>query len=65
VTGVVFATTFALATAGFNQVGGLADLAGLFQRVTATSGWAWLTLLAAHHLTTRPDAPANAPARSR
>ena len=35
-----------MTSAGFAQVQGLVDYAGLFQRITLTVGWAWLTLLA-------------------
>jgi len=34
----------------FHQADGLAPLGGLFQRITITLGWAWLTLLALHLL---------------
>ena len=35
-----------MTSAGFAQVQGLVDYAGLFQRITLTVGWAWLNLLA-------------------
>jgi hypothetical protein len=37
---------FGLASAGFNQAASLADVAGLFQRLTVTIGWAWTVVLA-------------------
>ncbi|MGC8836920.1 MAG: DUF998 domain-containing protein [Anaerolineae bacterium] len=46
VTGVAFLALFVVTSAGFAQVPGLVDYAGLFQRLTLTVGWAWLTLLA-------------------
>ena len=48
--GVVFAVTFVFSSAGFAQVAGLVDLAGLLQRVAVTVGFCWLTLLAVHVL---------------
>jgi hypothetical membrane protein len=48
--GVVFAVTFVFSSAGFAQVAGLVDLAGLLQRVAVTVGFCWLTLLAVHML---------------
>jgi hypothetical protein len=48
--GVVFAVTFVFSNAGFAQVAGLVDLAGLLQRVAVTVGFCWLTLLAVHVL---------------
>ena len=50
VSGVVFAVAFVLSSAGFAQVAGLVDLAGLLQRVAVTIGFCWLTLLAIHVL---------------
>lgn len=47
-TGLAFAVAFVLTTAGFAQVEGLVDIAGLLQRVTLTVGWVWVTLLAVH-----------------
>ncbi len=49
-TGILFVGAPVLATAGFNQHGGLTDVAGLSQRIMATTGWLWLSLLAAHEL---------------
>lgn len=44
--GVLFATTMALASAAFSQHQRCVDLGGLIQRVSLTIGWAWQTLLA-------------------
>ena len=46
VTGIAFLVMFIVASAGFSQVEGLVNYAGLFQRITLTIGWVWLTLLA-------------------
>jgi hypothetical protein len=46
VSGLVFAVAFVLSSAGFAQVAGLVDLAGLLQRVAVAVGFCWLTLLA-------------------
>lgn len=46
VTGIAFVILFILTSAGFLQVAGLGDYAGLLQRITLTIGWFWLTLLA-------------------
>jgi hypothetical membrane protein len=46
VTGIAFLVMFIVTSAGFSQVEGLANYAGLFQRITLTIGWVWLTLLA-------------------
>lgn len=46
VTGVVFLALFVVTSAGFSQQAGLVEYAGLLQRITVASGWAWLTLLA-------------------
>ncbi|MFI5678039.1 DUF998 domain-containing protein [Streptomyces cellulosae] len=50
--GVLFATTMALASAAFSQNERWVDLGGLIQRVSLTIGWAWQTLLALHILHT-------------
>jgi hypothetical membrane protein len=50
VSGGVFAVLFVLSSAGFAQVEGLLDLAGLLQRVAVAVGFGWLTLLAVHLL---------------
>src|SRR5687767_10471135 len=46
ITGLAFAATFVLASAGFAQLETLVHFGGLFQRITITIGWAWLTVLA-------------------
>jgi hypothetical protein len=55
-TGVVFVVAFALSNLGFDQVEGLVNLGGLFQRAAITIGWCWLSLLALH-LLLQSDAP--------
>jgi len=60
-TGVVFAVGFVLASMAFNQAEGLAELGGLFQRITITVGWSWLTLLAVHLLTGPSEIPRRTP----
>jgi hypothetical protein len=50
VTGSAFVLMFVVTSAGFAQVEGLVSYAGLFQRITVTIGWAWLTLLAVYML---------------
>jgi hypothetical membrane protein len=54
VSGLAFAATFVLASAGFGQTEGLVDLAGMFQRVAVVVGFSWLTLLAVHLLSPSP-----------
>jgi hypothetical protein len=49
---------FFLSSVGFSQVEVLVDLAGLFQRITLTIGWLWLTLLAVHFLRASSEIPA-------
>jgi hypothetical protein len=44
--GIGFVVAFILTSAGFRQVGGLADIAGSLQRITLVIGFGWLTLLA-------------------
>ena len=46
ITGIAFIVMLVITSAGFAQVEGLVNYAGLFQRITLTIGWAWLTLLA-------------------
>lgn len=50
VSGVLFATTMALASAAFSQHQRWVDLGGLIQRISLTVGWTWQTLLAVHIL---------------
>jgi hypothetical membrane protein len=45
-TGLAFLLGFVLTAAGHQQVGDLADIAGLLQRITIVIGFAWLTVLA-------------------
>jgi hypothetical protein len=56
VSGIAMFAVFLVARLGMREVPGftrIAGLFGLFQRVTVTIGFAWLTLLAAHVLTTK------------
>ena len=46
VTGLSFVGAFVISSAGFAQVAGLVDLAGLLQRVAVSVGFGWLSLLA-------------------
>jgi hypothetical protein len=55
VTSVVFLLGFVLAGVGFSQNERFVDFGGLFQRLTLTVGWTWLTLLAIHLLSTVPE----------
>ena len=55
VSGVVFALAFVLSSAGFAQVEGLVNLAGLLQRVAVAVGFGWLTLLAVCSLRSPPE----------
>ena len=50
VTSIAFVAMFIVTSAGFAQVEGLVNYAGLFQRITLTIGWVWLTLLAVYRL---------------
>ncbi|MFC8127135.1 DUF998 domain-containing protein [Streptomyces sp. NPDC057302] len=50
--GVLFATTMALASAAFSQHQRWVDLGGLIQRVSLTIGWTWQMLLAVRILHT-------------
>ena len=56
VTGFAFVVMFVVTSVGFAQVEGWANHAGLFQRITLTIGWAWLTLLAVCMLNTPSQA---------
>ena len=55
--GVVFVVAFVLSSAGFAQVAGLVDLAGLFQRVSVTIGFGWLSMLAVRFLRSSSERP--------
>jgi len=57
VTGVAFVVMFIITSLGFAQVASLAAYAGLFQRITLTIGWAWLSLLALYLLNARSEMP--------
>ena len=41
-----FVVCFLLASSGFSQTASLVDVAGLFQRLAVTIGWAWMFALA-------------------
>ena len=45
VTAITFIIIYLIGMAGFLQVGGLVNYAGLFQRISTTIGLAWMTLL--------------------
>ena len=57
-TATTMLATTALASAGFNQSPRLVSLAGLFQRASIVTGFAWLTALSAQALTRAPAASA-------
>ena len=50
--GLAMFVTFVLAGMGFGQVPGLAEIAGVFQRLSIAAGWTWIALLAVHLLRT-------------
>jgi hypothetical protein len=52
VTGIAMFMTFVFAGMGFKQFLGFVDFAGVFQRLSITIGWTWMTLLALHLLRT-------------
>jgi hypothetical protein len=54
-TGLAFVIAFVLTSAGFRQVDGLADIAGLLQRATVVIGLTWMGLLSLHLLRNRTD----------
>jgi len=47
-TAIAFIIIYLIAMAGFLQVEGLVNYAGLFQRISLTIGLAWMTLLPIH-----------------
>lgn len=53
-TGIFFPVGIVLASIAFSQNASLVALGGLIQRITVTSGWAWLSLLAMHFLIGKP-----------
>lgn len=55
--GIAMLAAFALAAAGFDQVPGLSDFAGLFQRLSLAFGLGWTALLAVHLLRTTGNWP--------
>jgi hypothetical protein len=52
ITGILFPVGIVLASAAFSQNQSLVAFGGLFQRITVTIGWTWLTLLSFHLLRT-------------
>jgi hypothetical protein len=50
ITGYAFVVMFVVTSVGFAQVEGWVNHAGLFQRITLTIGWAWITLIAVYML---------------
>ena len=50
ITAIMFISTYALAIAGFLQVDGLVNFAGLFQRVSVVIGLTWMTLFSIYLL---------------
>lgn len=48
--GALFLVLFFVCSAGFSQVEGLVDVAGLVQRVTVVIGFAWITAVSLHLL---------------
>jgi hypothetical membrane protein len=54
-TGLAMLATFVLAAMGFGGWQGLVDFAGVFQRLSITIGWTWITLLAIHLLRDRTN----------
>ncbi|MFS8100463.1 DUF998 domain-containing protein [Lentzea alba] len=53
--GVLFVLMFVLTNAAFAQTPGLVEFGGLFQRLTITIGFTWLTVFGAAMLVKRPD----------
>ncbi len=50
ISGIAMIVAFIVTSIGFKQVSGFVDFAGVFQRLTITIGWIWITLLALHFL---------------
>ncbi|MGM0867496.1 MAG: DUF998 domain-containing protein [Bacillota bacterium] len=50
VSGFTFICFFIMSSMGFGQVAGFVDYGGLFQRITLTILWCWMTLIAIHFL---------------
>lgn len=49
-TGVAMLVTFVLAGLGFKQISGFVAFAGIYQRLSITIGWLWITVLAVYML---------------
>ncbi len=56
-TACAFLAAFVLTSVGFVQLGALAAVAGLLQRIALSLAWLWLTLLALHLLGARAVEP--------
>ena len=50
ISGLVFICFFIITSMGFGQVAGFVEYGGLFQRITITIFWCWITLVAIHFL---------------
>lgn len=50
VSGLAFICFFIITSVGFGQTAGFVDYGGLFQRITLTILWCWMTLAAIHFL---------------
>jgi Protein of unknown function (DUF998) len=55
--GIGMLAAFVLTSMGLNQLHGFVGIAGLFQRLTITIGWTWITLLAVYFLRASPQGP--------
>ena len=64
ITSVLFAVAFVLASVAFTQAESLVHFGRLFQRITLTVGWAWLTLLAVYLLRTGRQSSTKKPSSS-
>ena len=53
--GIAFICFFIVTSMGFGQVAGFVDYGGLFQRITLTILWCWMTLVAIHFLRAYDD----------
>jgi len=62
--GVTMLTAMVLAGAGFGQSPRLVNVAGLFQRTSIITGFAWLTALSARALGRTPASAADISARA-
>lgn len=59
ISGLVFIGAFVLAGVGFAQTEGFVEIGGLFQRISITTGFVWVSVLAVHLMrTSRGSVPA-------